>query len=105
MDDHQTILFLCPHHAADMHLAAGSRSEAERCGPTSHVETAGTEPDDFASQEDKVEHRDDVPLASADVAARQAGSHRRPPRFLDDVPADRAALDRWENEGGATCSG
>jgi hypothetical protein len=105
MDDHPTILFHSPHHAADIHLAAGCRSEAERCGLTSHVETVGTEPADFAPQGDKGEHTDEVPPAGDYVAARQAGSHLRPPRFLDDVTADRAALDRWENEGGATCSG
>ena len=105
MNDHPPILGLCSHHAADIHLAAGCRSEAERRGLTSHVETAGTEPADFAPQGDKVEHRGDVPPAGDYVAARHAGSHRRPPRFLDDVTADRAALDRWENEGGATCSG
>jgi hypothetical protein len=105
MDDHPTIFFLCPHHAADIHLAAGCRSEAERRGLTSLVESAGTEPADLAPQEDKVERRDDVPPTSADVAARRAGIHRRVTRFVDDVTADRADVDRWENEGGAPCSG
>ena len=105
MDDHPTILFHSLPHAADMHLAAGSQIEAGRRELSSHVETAGSEPADFAPQGDKVEHRDDVPPAGANVAARRAGIYRRLTRFVDDVTADRADLERWENEGGTTCSG
>lgn len=79
-----------PRHVAPDELAAARWIVSMGCDLT-----------DLAPHGVKVEHWHDVPPASADVVACRAAIHRRLTQFLDDITAERAALDRWENEGGA----